>query len=156
MSESSPIVVAVNISPGGVPKHQIEIGEVTSAGLVGDGHDHAKHNTPMQAISLIDAQTLDDLRDQGFDVYPGATGENLTIRGLNVDALHIGDRLCFCGGVELEITKVRKPCYVLDAISPRLQGAITGRCGCYARIITAGRIRSGETIEVHHGVPQQR
>ena len=156
MSESSPVVVAVNISPGGVPKHQIEIGEVTSAGLVGDGHDHAKHNTPMQAISLIDVEDLDDLRREGFDVYPGATGENLTIRGLNVDGLHIGDRLHFHEGVELQITKVRKPCYVLDAISPQLQDAIAGRCGCYARIITAGEIRSGETIEVHHGVHQQR
>ncbi len=68
MSESSPIVVAVNISPGGVPKHQIEIGEVTSAGLVGDGHDHAKHNTQMQAISLIDVEDLDDLRREGFEV----------------------------------------------------------------------------------------
>ncbi len=156
MSDSPPIVVAVNISPGGVPKRQIEIGEVTSAGLVGDGHDHAKHNTPMQAISLIDVEDLDDLRREGFDVYPGATGENLTIRGLNVDALHIGDRLCLNGGVELEITKVRKPCQVLSAISPDLPGAIEGRCGCYARIITAGRIRPGETIEVHHAVPQQR
>ncbi len=148
--------MAVNISAGGIPKRPIEVAQVTTDGIVGDGHDHDKHNTPMQAISLIDVEDLDDLRREGFDVYPGATGENLTVRGLNIDALHIGDRLHLNGGVELQITKVRKPCYVLDAISPQLKGAIEGRCGCYARIITAGRIRPSETIEVHHGVPQQR
>ncbi|MCZ6543216.1 MAG: MOSC domain-containing protein [Phycisphaerales bacterium] len=155
MSRSLPTVVAVNISPGGIPKRPTEVAQVTSDGIVGDGHNHDKHNTPMQAISLIDAQALDDLRDQGFDVYPGATGENLTVRGLNVDALHIGDRLHFNEGVELQITKVRKPCYVLDAISPRLQRAIAGRCGCYARVITTGEIRAGETIQVHHAIPDQ-
>ena len=42
------------------------------------------------------------LREEGFAVGPGATGENLTVQGLDVDALKIGDRLRFDGGVEVE------------------------------------------------------
>ncbi len=153
MDTPLPQIISVNISPGGIPKRAVEVAQVTSDGIVGDGHDHDKHNTPMQAISLIDEEDLNDLRREGFDVYPGATGENLTIRGLNVAALDIGDRLHLHEGVELEITKVRKPCYVLDAISPRLQRAIAGRCGLLAKVITTGEIHPGEAIEVRHAVP---
>jgi len=41
----------------------------------------------------------------------------------------------FSGGVVLEISKVRKPCYVLDAINPKLKEDIVGRCGMYAKVI---------------------
>lgn len=148
MNQSQPTVVSVNISSGGIPKRPIEVGEVTIDGLVGDAHDHDKHTTPLQAICLIDLEDLDDLRAEGFDVYPGATGENLTVRGLQSDELEIGDRLRFSGGLELQITKLRKPCFVLDAIDPELKTTIKGRCGCYGKVITPGEIRPGETINV--------
>jgi MOSC domain-containing protein YiiM len=145
---TTPTVIAVNISDGGIPKRPVEVGMVQVGGIVGDAHDHDKHNTPVQALCLIDVEDLDDLRVEGFDVAPGATGENLTVRGLSVDELSIGDVLRFSGGVEAEISKRRKPCYVLDAISPDLKDAIRDRCGMYACVRRAGEIRAGETIEV--------
>ncbi len=152
MSDARPTVVSVNISPGGIPKLPIEVGRVTTAGIDRDAHDHEKHNTPLQAISILDLEDLHDLRDEGFDVGPGALGENLTVCGLGVDELSPGDRLRLSGGVELECTKLRKPCFVLDAIDPRLKEVVIGRCGAYTKVITTGEIRAGETIEVHHGV----
>ena len=148
MNESNAIVLSVNISDGGIPKLPIDVGEVTPNGLVGDGHDHEKHNTPKQAICIIDQEDLDDLTSEGYDLPPGATGENLTVRNLNADNLNIGDRLRFSGGLELEITKMRKPCFVLDAIDPKLKGTIKGRCGCYGKVITPAQIRAGETIDI--------
>jgi MOSC domain-containing protein YiiM len=130
--------------------------EVGPAGLNGDGHDHEKHNTPVQAICLIDEEDLDDLRREGFDVGPGAVGENLTVRGLEVDRLRIGDVLRLSGGVELRLTKWRKPCYVLDAISPELKTAIAGRCGAYAEVVRGGAVRAGERIEVVAETPAER
>jgi MOSC domain-containing protein YiiM len=117
-------------------------------GLENDGHHHAKHNTPVQAVSIIDEEDLADLKHEGFDVFPGATGENITVRGLNVDTLNVGDRLQFAGGVELELTKPRKPCYVLDAIHPELKHTIIGRCGFLAKVIREGEVRIGETIRI--------
>ncbi len=155
MSDTRPTVISVNISPGGIPKRPIDTGSVSTEGLAGDGHDHEKHITPIQAICLIDAEDLDDLRAEGYDVGPGALGENVTVRGLEVDALAPGDRLRFSGGVELEYTKPRSPCYVLDAISPQLKEVVKGRCGGYAKVVTAGEIRPGETIEIRHGNPDQ-
>jgi MOSC domain-containing protein YiiM len=140
----------VNTSGGGIPKSPVPQAEVTSRGLAGDGHNHDKHNTPTQAVSLIDVEDLDDLRTEGFDVFPGATGENLTLRGLDIDSLSVGDRLRFTDGVELELTKARNPCYVLDAIDPELKKAIVGRCGYLARVVCTGVIRPGETIQVVH------
>lgn len=141
-------VISVNISPGGIPKQPVAVGRVTYSGLVGDGHNHDKHNTPLQAISIIDMEDLDDLRAEGFHVHPGATGENITTRGLQCDALHIGDRLRFAGGVEVEITRVRQPCYVLDAIDPQLKKRIVGRCGVLAKVIREGNMSPGESIEI--------
>ena len=148
-------VISVNVSTGGIPKLPVTVGRVTTTGLDGDAHDHEKHNTPLQAISLLDAEDLDDLREEGFDVGPGVLGENLTVGGLDADALRPGDRLRLSGGVELEYTKVRKPCFVLDAVNPRLKEVMVGRCGGYARVITAGEIRPGETIDVRHGAAEQ-
>jgi len=144
----SATVISVNISGGGIPKRPIPAVVVRTAGLAGDRHDHEKHNTPLQAVSIIDVEDLDDLRAEGFDVAPGATGENMTVRGLDVDDLAIGDRLELSGGVQLELTKKRKPCYVLDAIDPRLKEVIVGRCGFYARVLREGTLRPGESITV--------
>ena len=146
-----PTVLSVNVSPGGIPKLPVVSATLGAAGLDGDAHDHEKHNTPLQAVCLLDDEDLADLRDEGYDVGPGSLGENLTVRGLQVDALRPGDRLRLSGGVELEYTKPRSPCYVLDAISPRLKQVIVGRCGGYARVVAGGPVRPGETIELRHG-----
>jgi MOSC domain-containing protein YiiM len=147
---SKPVVISVNMSSGGIPKLPVESAQIARSGLVGDAHDHAKHNTPLQAVSIIDIEDLDDLRREGFDVDPGATGENLTVRDLNVDGLSVGDRLAFAGGVEIELTRARQPCFVLDSIDPQLKKAILGRCGFLAKVVCEGEIRAGEDIEVIH------
>lgn len=143
-----PRVVAINTSSGGIPKRPVRAARIETSGIAGDGHDHDKHNTPMQALCLIDTVTLGALCREGYPLEPGAIGENVTIEGLDVNALQIGDRLRFSGGVQIEITKHRKPCYVLDAIDPTLKKALVGRAGVYGRILTTGRMRPGETIEV--------
>jgi len=152
MKDSQPTVISINISPGGIPKSPVHEATVTTEGLAGDAHDHDKHNGPLNAISLIDVEDLDDFRHEGFDVFPGAMGENVTLRGLNVDALSPGDRMQFSGGVELELVKARKPCFVLDSISPELKKQVVGRCGFLAKVVQTGTIHAGETIEVKHGV----
>lgn len=145
-------IVSLNLGPGGIPKQQVELARVTLTGLAGDGHNHAKHNTPQQAISLIDLEDLLALQSEGFAVVPGATGENITTEGLQVDSLQVGDRLRFPSGVELELTKRRKPCYVLDAIDPALKDVIVGRCGFLARVLVPGELRVGDVVTVETAV----
>lgn len=143
-----PMVLAVNISGGGIPKLPVEEARVDAAGLEGDWHNHEKHRTPVQAVCLQDIERLEELSYEGFYLTAGQTGENLTVRGLDVNSLVLGTVLEFSGGVVLELTKVRKPCYVLDAIDPRLKDVIAGRCGLYAKVIQGGALKAGETIRV--------
>jgi MOSC domain-containing protein YiiM len=144
-------VVSINVSPGGIPKRPVPEVEVAIAGLVGDGHDHEKHRTPVQAVSLLDLELLRAAaEDHGLDLVPGSLGENLTVQGLGVQRLGEGDRLRIDGvdgrDVLLEITKVRPPCYVLDALSPDLKRTMWNRIGMYAAVIEPGVIREGARV----------
>lgn len=141
-------VVSINISKGGIPKRPVPQAAVHTGGLQGDGHNHAKHYRPAQAVSLQDMETLQELTAEGFPLSPGMTGENVNVCGVGVNALPVGSRLIFSGGVEIEITRKRPPCYVLDAIDPRLKKVILGRCGAYARVIREGVIDNGEDITI--------
>ena len=142
----TPQVVAVCTSGGGIPKLPRCSVPVTFSGLASDGHHHDKHNTPLQAVSLQDMEVLNDLVKEGFALQAGATGENLTVRHLKVNSLSVGTILEFSGGVILELTKIRKPCYVLDVIDPRLKEAIVGRCGFYAKVLQEGVINVCDNI----------
>jgi MOSC domain-containing protein YiiM len=148
MSAAQGHVIAINISPGGIPKRPIPSVRVEMEGLEGDAHDHECHRTPRQAVSLLDVEMIDALVADGFLLTPGATGENLTLRDVHVQSLPIGTRLAFPGGLELEITKVRRPCFVLDSISPELKKAAVGRLGAYAKVLVPGVVSTGDLISV--------
>ena len=150
LSEQFPYITALCISTGGIPKRTVDQVYVTMAGLEGDGHNHAKHNTPLQAVCLQDEEALEHMRAQGFSLFQGTIGENLTVRNLQVQKLPVGTVLEFSGGVVLELTKERKPCYVLDTIDLRLKEAVIGRCGMYARVVQGGILTVGETIQAKY------
>lgn len=148
MQDKISIVLSINISKGGIPKLPVNSIRITSAGLEGDGHNHEKHCTPMQAVCLQDVERLEELSRQGYSLSPGTTGENLTVRNLNINGLPLGTVLQFSGGVVMEVSKVRKPCYVMDSIHAQLKIDALGRHGMYARVIKEGLLTTGETIEV--------
>jgi MOSC domain-containing protein YiiM len=132
-------LIAVCVSPGGIPKQVVSRAHVTAKGLSGDGHAHDKHNRPDRAVSLFDWEILTQLQIEGFPLYPGAIGENLTVAGLHVQRMPPGT-LLEIGDVLLRLEQPRKPCYVLDAIDPCLKDVIVGRCGYMASVAREGII----------------
>lgn len=140
-------VVAVCVSPGGIPKIPLDEGHVTAAGLVSDGRNHAKHIRPDRAISVFDMEILQELVREGFALVPGAAGENLTVAGLHVQDLAPGTLLKI-GDVVLRLEQTRKPCYVLDSLDPRLKDAIVGRCGYMASVAREGVIRPDMAVSL--------
>jgi MOSC domain-containing protein YiiM len=149
-------IISINTSSGGIPKYPHSRIKVNIQGLEGDGHNHEKHRTPMQAVCLQDIEKLEELNKEGYALDAGTTGENLTVKNLNVNALPVGTVLRFANGVVLELTKVRKPCYVLDAISPQLKMDIAGRCGIYAKVLLEGYFSQDETIvSIELPLPQE-
>lgn len=138
-------VLAVCVSPGGIPKLPVAVAWASPGGLTGDGRNHTKHISPQRAVSLFDWEILEQLCEEGFALVPGSIGENLTVAGLNVQRLQPGDLLAV-GDVLLRLEEPRKPCYVLDAIDPRLKEVIVGRCGYLASVVRAGAIHPGSRI----------
>lgn len=147
------VVVAVCVSPGGVPKQPVDRVEVTLDGLVGDGHAHEKHRRADRAVSIQDLELIEQLAAEGYTVGPGVMGENITVRGMDVQSLTPADRLRFEGGLILELASVRKPCYVLDAIHPDLKDAVVGRCGFLCRVVEAGVLTPGQHVAVERRGP---
>ncbi len=139
------ILLAICISRGGIPKLPQAEAWLTVDGFVGDGRNHAKHLRPVRAVSLLDMEVIEQLRQEGFDVGPGAIGENLTVTGLRVQRLSPGTLLRL-GDVWLRLEEPRKPCYVLDSIDPRLKDVIVGRCGYMASVVRGGLLLPGSSV----------
>lgn len=140
-------ILSINISKGGIPKLPVSSLRLHMDGFDGDGHNHEKHRTTIQAVCLQDVEKFNELRDEGYSLEAGMIGENLTMRDLNVNHLPIGTILRFSSGVVIELTKVRKPCYVLDAIHPRLKEDIVGLCGMYAKVLQDGILSISDWVE---------
>jgi len=145
-------VVAVSISPGGVPKLPQLWARVDRDGLWGDGRAHAKHAIPTRAVSLFDIEIMRQLVAEGYALQPGSIGENLTVSGLSVQSLPLGATLKIGAEVILRLEASRKPCYVLDVIDPRLKEVIVGRCGVMASVVRGGGVGPGMPIAVAYSI----
>ena len=153
-------ILQINISPGGIPKRPIAEGVVTAERIRGDAWAHPQlHGGLNQALLLITSEGIAELVAQGFPLYHGALGENLTTCGLDRRQMRIGQRYRI-GEVMLELTKLRAPCSALDVYGPGIQQAIYdaqvkagdpasprwGLSGFYARVLRPGVIRPHDII----------
>jgi len=155
-------IVQINISPGGVPKRPIAEAEVTPEGIRGDSWAHPQiHGGPNQALLIVTSEGIGQLIAQGYPVFPGALGENLTTLGLDRRHMRIGQRYR-AGEILLEITKMRAPCSTLDAYGSSIKKAVYdarvkandassprwGLAGFYARVLRGGMVRPKDIIEL--------
>ncbi len=155
-------IVQINISIGGLPKRAVSGGFAGPLGIEGDKQAHPGiHGGPRQAILLIAAEVVEELQRRGYPVSFGSLGENLTISGIDVRGLRIGDRLR-AGGALLEITKPRAPCNQLDIYGPTIKQEIYdprvkaldytsrhwGMSGFYLSVVEPGPVCPGDIIAV--------
>lgn len=90
-------------------------------------------------------------RTLGRTLGPGAFGENLTTRNVDLTNARIGDHWAV-GSAVLEISQPRVPCFKLglrfaDPLMPKRFAAAL-RPGAYLRVVTAGEIAAGDAIEI--------
>jgi MOSC domain-containing protein YiiM len=152
-------VVQVSVSKGGIPKRAIPLAEVTETGIAGDAWRYSFHGGRRKALLLITIEGIDELVSEGFALFPGALGENLTTRGLDRRELRLGQRLRV-GDAAIQLTQIRLPCGTLDvygsAIQARIYDARVQACdpqsprwglsGFYASVIQPGVVRPADTI----------
>lgn len=146
-------VVSVNVSrEKGTTKQPVAEIVLNDQGVVGDAHAGPWH----RQVSLLGEESMARFaRETGRAVQPGEFAENITIRGTDVPALAVLDRVQFrrtgtppVGGdetVELEITQLGKKCHG--------QGCVifqqVGKCvmpteGVFGRVLRGGTLRPGD------------
>ncbi|MEG0780367.1 MAG: MOSC domain-containing protein [Oscillospiraceae bacterium] len=138
-------VTSVNLSEAkGTRKHAVpEIQLKLHHGIVGDAHAGDWH----RQISLLAEESIDEMRQLGLTLAPGAFAENINTRGIVLKTLPIGTRLRI-GATVVEVTQIGKTCHN-DCEIKRL----TGRCvmpteGIFVVVVEEGIVRPGDTIEI--------
>ena len=141
---------------------------LSGLGVEGDAHlgvtvkhrYHAAKNPDapnLRQVHLIHAELFDELREKGFTITPGAIGENVTTRGIDLLALPCGARLRLGEEAIVEVTGLRSPCTYIDRYQSGLKNAVLDKdadgrvirkSGIMAIVIAGGDVRSGDAITV--------
>jgi len=143
------------------PQPAIEL--VADCGVVGDAHAGAtvQHvatkrrsaTAPnLRQVHLVEAELLDQLCERGYDVAPGALGENITTRGIDLLALGV-DTILAIGDARLLVTGIRTPCFQIDRFRRGLVAELTidkrakrFRTGVMSVVLAGGTVRPGDAV----------
>jgi molybdenum cofactor synthesis domain-containing protein len=140
-------IKSINISERkGTVKTPIPRAEVYKHGLKEDAHSGDWH----RMISLLGQPSVERFEKQmDRTIGPGEFGENLTIKGLDLNEVAVLDRFTI-GEVELEITQIGKTCHGDDcAIFKEVGKCVMPQEGLFARVIRGGTIEAGQQMEYH-------
>ena len=111
----------------------------------------------LRQVHLLAGELLDELAGAGFDIVPGAVGENVTTTGVDLLALPTGTHLRLGPDAVVEVTGLRNPCVQLDRYRRGLQravldrdeaGNLVRRAGVMAVVLADGDVRPGDPITV--------
>ena len=170
MISAAPSVLAVHAARGHnfSKRTQLFIDIVEGLGVAGDAHagTTVKHRSRVRVdpsqpnlrqVHLIAAELLDEVNAQGFDVGPGALGENVTTAGIDLIDLPRGTILALGESVRLEVTGLRNPCVQIERFRPGLLEKMIGkredgtpllRTGIMTVVLSGGAVRAGDAIAV--------
>jgi hypothetical protein len=141
---------------------------LTGLGVEGDVHAGVtvKHRSRvaqdptqpnLRQVHLIHEELFDELRAEGFEVAPGALGENVTTRGVDLLALPVGTLLHLGDEAVVEVTGLRNPCLQIDTFQEGLLRRVVGRdeagnivrkAGIMSIVRTGGVVRPGDPVKV--------
>ena len=143
-----PIVRAVCVSERTgekkAPVDSIEL--VIDHGVAKDAHA----GTGRQ-VSLLDFGSMELMREKLPTIGPGAFAENIAVEGLNALGLAVGQRITVGAGAVLEITQIGKTCHQGCEIRRIVGDCIMPKEGLFAKVITGGRVKPGDPLEIFHG-----
>jgi len=113
-------------------------------GLTDDAHaDSASH----RQVSLIAIESINKMKDLGFDVKPGDYAENLTTEGIGIVSLPVGTKVTVGDEVVLEISQIGKECHTKCAIYRKMGQCIMPEEGVFATVVHGGTVRAGDEIK---------
>jgi MOSC domain-containing protein YiiM len=148
-------VVQISVSDGGVPKKAVPEARITERGVEGDRQRNLEHHGgPDRAVCLFSMERIRDLQGEGHAIAPGTVGENLTVEGVDWNAVVPRTRVLLGDDVALEVTRYTSPCV---NIKPAFNGgqyarisqkAHAGWSRVYARVLVPGTVREGDRVRL--------
>lgn len=114
-------------------------------GIVGD---HRAGISPDRALNILDGRHIAALQARGYDVRAGVLGENLVVKGLDLDALPVGTRLLVGATAVVRIVKPRTGCANLGYIHSDFPIAAAGRLGQMCAVDRGGDVQVGDSVVV--------
>jgi MOSC domain-containing protein YiiM len=111
----------------------------------------------LRQVHLVHAELHDELKQAGFEVFPGYMGENVTTRGIDLLGLPTGTRLRLGATAVVEVTGLRNPCGQLDKLQQGLlaanldrdaDGNLIRKAGIMGIVLADGEVRPGDPIQV--------
>ncbi len=148
-------VVQISVSDGGVPKHAVASARITDDGVEGDRQRNLEHHGgPDRAVCLFSMERIRDLQAEGHAIAPGIVGENITIEGVDWDAVLPQSRILLGDEVALEVTRYTAPCTNIGPVfadgkfSRISQKRHAGWSRVYARVLVPGTVTTGDAVRV--------
>ena len=131
-----------------------EVQAVPGKGLEGDRYFYCagtyseKTPSPDRELTLIEIENIDALkRDFGIELAPSETRRNIVTRGVSLNNL-VGVEF-YVGDVKVRGIRLCEPCTHLEQLTgKRVVKGLVHKGGLRAQILTAGKIRVGDTIKV--------
>ncbi len=115
---------------------------VPDSGVAGDAHA----GPGIRQVSLLALESIGKMREKGLSVGPGDFAENVTVEGMDLPALRVGQRLRV-GRALVEITQIGKECHDRCAIYFQAGDCVMPREGVFARVLEGGTVRAGDPVE---------
>ena len=139
-------VAAVCVSEArGTSKHPVERIELRAEwGVVGDAHAGSWH----RQVALLAWESIEKSLARGLDVGPGSFAENITTRGLDLQALALGTRFRLGESALLEVTQHGKEPHEHDVIHELVGDSVIPREGIFALVLQGGRVQAGDAIQI--------
>ncbi|MBC7322377.1 MAG: MOSC domain-containing protein [Acetomicrobium sp.] len=122
-----------------------DVGEATlivGMGLEGDAHAGFMH----RQVSLLALEDIEKMREKMPNLGPGSFAENITVKGLDMDSLSIGDRISV-GETLLEVTQIGKECHSKCEIFKITGDCIMPKKGIFCAVIKGGRVKKGDVVK---------
>lgn len=116
-------------------------------GLVGDAHaDCCTH----RQVSLLAMESINKMRELGFELGPGDFAENLTTQGVELTFLPVGTKISVGKDALLEVTQIGKECHRGCAIYQEIGKCIMPKEGIFAKVFRGGFVKAGDQIKIEN------
>ena len=116
---------------------------VEELGLEGVAHAGFAH----RQVSLLAQEDIDTMKEKLPDLIPGSFAENLTVRGVDLGSLSVGDRI-EAGPTLLEVSQIGKECHTRCQVYHATGDCIMPKKGIFCRVLRGGPVRTGDPVRI--------